>query len=471
MFRPKTRYVALPSPRAGVGEEIDRLKCPKCDASLEPPRLTASLGVCYRCGYHFRLRAPERIAMLVEPGSFHEEDQQITATDALGFKDSQPYAKRIEQSRASTGVNEAVTWGEASLAGHPLVIVCLDFAFMGGSMGAATGEKITNGIERALHSRLPLLVISASGGARMQEGMLSLMQMAKTAAALGRLGAAGVPYVSLLTDPTMGGVTASFASLADAAWEQVEPARHPARPYALDYIHAIFGNFFELHGDRLFGDDHAIIGGPAALDHRTVMVIAQQKGRTTAERAMRNFGMANPEGYRKALRLIRQAERFQFPIVAFVDTSGAFPGAGSEERGIAWAIADNLVALAEARVPIVTLVIGEGGSGGALGIGVGGRLLMMEHSIYSVAMPEACASLLWRDIARKIEAAEAPKLTAADLKRMGLADEIVPEPSGGAHNDYGMAAGAAGGPLRRHLATLEAGGPDSLAGEGYQRDP
>jgi acyl-CoA carboxylase subunit beta len=215
MFRPKTRYVALPSPRAGVGEEIDRLTCPKCDTSLEPARLTAALGVCYRCGYHFRLRAPERIAMLVEPGSFQEEDQQITAKDVLGFKDSQPYSKRIEQSRASTGANEAVTWGEATLAGHRLVIVCLDFAFMGGSMGAATGEKITNGIERALQSHIPLLIISASGGARMQEGMLSLMQLAKTAAALGRLGGAGVPYISLLTDPTMGGATASFASLGD----------------------------------------------------------------------------------------------------------------------------------------------------------------------------------------------------------------------------------------------------------------
>ena len=215
MFRPKTRYVALPSPRAGVGEEIDRLKCPKCDTSLEPARLTAALGVCYRCGYHFRLRAPERIAMLVEPGSFHEEDQQITATDALGFKDSQPYVKRIEQSRASTGVNEAVTWGEATIAGQPLVIVCLDFAFMGGSMGAATGEKITNGMERALHSRLPLLIISASGGARMQEGMLSLMQMAKTAAALSRLAQAHLPFISVLTDPTTGGVSASLALLGD----------------------------------------------------------------------------------------------------------------------------------------------------------------------------------------------------------------------------------------------------------------
>ncbi|TMC39564.1 MAG: acetyl-CoA carboxylase carboxyltransferase subunit alpha [Chloroflexi bacterium] len=256
-------------------------------------------------------------------------------------------------------------------------------------------------------------------------------------------------------------------SVAAATWEQVELARHPERPYALDYIHALFGDFFELHGDRVFGDDHAIIGGPAAFDDRTVMVIAQQKGRTTAERAMRNFGMANPEGYRKALRLIRQAERFQFPIVAFVDTSGAFPGAGSEERGIAWAIADNLVALAEARVPIVTLVIGDGGSGGALG--VGDRLLMMEHSIYSVAMPEACASILWRDIARKIEAAEALKLTAADLKRLGLADEIVPEPPGGAHNDFGIATDAAGAAVRRHLGALEAIGIDRLLEQRYQR--
>src|SRR5256885_13356450 len=215
MFRPKTRYVALPSPRAGVGEEVDRLTCPKCDTSLDPARLPGALGVCYRCGSHFRLRAPERVSMLVEPGSFREEDQAIVAKDVLGFKAAQPYTKRIERSRAATGANEAVIWGEALLAGHRLVIVCLDFAFMGGSMGAATGEKITNGIERSLNKHLPLLIISASGGARMQEGMLALMQLAKTAAALGGVGKAGVPYGSLMTDPTMGGVTASFASLAD----------------------------------------------------------------------------------------------------------------------------------------------------------------------------------------------------------------------------------------------------------------
>jgi acetyl-CoA carboxylase carboxyl transferase subunit alpha len=258
-------------------------------------------------------------------------------------------------------------------------------------------------------------------------------------------------------------------SLKSATWEQVELARHPDRPYALDYIHAIFSSFVELHGDRLYGDDHAIIGGPAALDQRTVMVIAQQKGRTTAERAMRNFGMANPEGYRKALRLVRQAERFHFPIVSFVDTSGAFPGAAAEERGIAWAIAENLVAFSQARVPIITLVIGEGGSGGALGIGVGDRLLMMEHSIYSVTMPESCASILWRDIARKVEAAEALKLTAADLKRLGLSDEIVAEPAGGAQNDYGVAADAAGAAIRKHLQALEGVRIESLLEERYQR--
>jgi acetyl-CoA carboxylase carboxyl transferase subunit alpha len=245
------------------------------------------------------------------------------------------------------------------------------------------------------------------------------------------------------------------AVAADATWAQVELARHPDRPYALDYIHAIFNDFLELHGDRLFGDDHAIVGGPARLDQRTVMLIAQQKGRNTAERAMRNFGMANPEGYRKALRLLHQAEKFRFPVIALVDTPAAFPGAGAEERGIAWAIAENLMAFAKARTPIVTLVLGEGGSGGALGVGVGDRLLMMEHSIYSVAPPETCASILWRDIGRKVEAASALKLTARDLARMGLVDEVVPEPTGGAQNDYGTAADAAGAALRRHLAEVE----------------
>jgi acetyl-CoA carboxylase carboxyl transferase subunit beta len=215
MFRPKPKYVALPAPRSGIGEEVDRLTCPKCETALEPARLKASLRVCYRCGYHFRLRAEERIGLLVDPDSFIEQDREVRAHDQLGFHDSQAYTARLEQARTGTGINEAVVWGEARLGGHSLVVICLDFAFMGGSMGAATGEKITNAIERAISQRLPLLIITASGGARMQEGMLSLMQMAKTAAALGRHGQAGLPCICLLTDPTMGGVTASFASLGD----------------------------------------------------------------------------------------------------------------------------------------------------------------------------------------------------------------------------------------------------------------
>jgi acetyl-CoA carboxylase carboxyl transferase beta subunit len=216
MFRQKPRYVALPqAARATVGEEVDRLSCPKCEIALEPARLEAAHRVCYRCGYHFRLRAGERMEMLLDPNTFQEEGQDVVATDVLGFNDSQPYLARIEKSRAETGLNEAAVWGEGVMGGHRVVTVVLDFAFMGGSMGAATGEKITTAIERAVDRRLPLIIVSASGGARMQEGVLSLMQMAKTSAALGRLAAVRVPFFSLLTDPTMGGVTASFASVAD----------------------------------------------------------------------------------------------------------------------------------------------------------------------------------------------------------------------------------------------------------------
>ncbi len=242
---------------------------------------------------------------------------------------------------------------------------------------------------------------------------------------------------------------------ARATWVQVELARHPERPYMLDYVAAIFDGFAELHGDRLFGDDRAVVGGPARLDGQTVMIIGQQKGRNTSERAMRNFGMAHPEGYRKALRLLRQAEKFKFPVVSFVDTPAAFPGAGAEERGISWAIAQNLMEMAGLATPIVVVVIGEGGSGGALGIGVGDRLLMLTNTIYSVAPPETCASILWRDISHKVEAASALKLTAGDLDQLGLVDEVVAEPPQGAHTAFEQTAGNLGAALRRHLAELE----------------
>jgi acetyl-CoA carboxylase carboxyl transferase subunit alpha len=225
-------------------------------------------------------------------------------------------------------------------------------------------------------------------------------------------------------------------------WERVQLARHPLRPYTKDYLGMITSQFLELHGDRLYGDDKAVIGGLAVIDGRKVVVIGQQKGRDTKENLVRNFGMAHPEGYRKALRLMRLAAKFARPVVTLVDTPGAFPGIGAEERGQAEAIARNLVEMAGLPVPILVIVVGEGGSGGALGIAVGDTVLMMEYAIYSVISPEGCAAILWGDRAKARQAAEALRLTAQDLLQLGVVDGIVPEPTGGAHRDPRGAAGA-----------------------------
>jgi acetyl-CoA carboxylase carboxyl transferase subunit alpha len=218
-------------------------------------------------------------------------------------------------------------------------------------------------------------------------------------------------------------------------WDRVQIARSNQRPRTLDYIHALCEDFVEIHGDRRFGDDQAIVGGIASFHEQTVVVIGHQKGRDTRENMRRNFGMPHPEGYRKALRLFHHAEKFGFPLLCFIDTSGANPNKDSEERGQANAIAENILAMANLRIPIVACVIGEGGSGGALAIGVTDRLIMLENSIYSVASPEACASILWRDSAKAPEAAQAMRITAQDLFELGIADEIIPEPVGGAQED------------------------------------
>jgi acetyl-CoA carboxylase carboxyl transferase subunit alpha len=237
--------------------------------------------------------------------------------------------------------------------------------------------------------------------------------------------------------------------------EQVQAARHPRRPYTLDYVERIFTEWVELHGDRGFRDDEAIVGGWARLNGRSVMVVGHQKGRDMKENLRRNFGMPHPEGYRKALRLMRQAEKFGRPVVTFIDTPGAYPGIGSEERGIGEAIAFNLREMARLRVPVVSAVIGEGMSGGALGIGVTDRILMLEHSIYSVISPEGCAAILWRSADFREEAARALKLTAKDLLELGVCDEVVPEPSGGAHSDWDRAAGYLREALDRTIGQLE----------------
>ena len=254
-----------------------------------------------------------------------------------------------------------------------------------------------------------------------------------------------------------------------SAWQRVQIARHPKRPYTLDFVERMFTGFQELHGDRMFSDDRSMVGGTAMLDGESVMVVGQQKGRDTKENILRNFGMPHPEGYRKAMRLMRMAEKFGIPVVTFVDTPGAFPGIGAEERHVAEAIAVNLREMAVLKVPIVTVILGEGGSGGALGIAVADRVLSFENAYYSVISPEGCAAILWKDRASAPRAAEALKLGSASLLKFGIVDEIVEEPFGGNHNDYDRAAATLKGVITRHLRELRKLTPERLTTGRYER--
>jgi acetyl-CoA carboxylase carboxyl transferase alpha subunit/acetyl-CoA carboxylase carboxyl transferase beta subunit len=533
---------------------VDRwIKCVSCGAFVYYKRLEKNLKVCPECNYHFRLSARERIGFLLDPGSFVEHDHDLATGDPLGFVDSKPYPARILENRRKTGAREAAIYGTGRVGGFPLVVCALDFTFLGGSMGSVVGEKVTRASDLAAATNTPLLVCSASGGARMQEGTIALMQMAKTAAALAVLAERGVPYFSLLADPTYGGVSASFATLGDlilaepkarigfagpqvieqtirqklpdgfqtaeflmekgqidlivpraelpgtvkkllayhaptnrgargaelphptppsgatrdtptgiqgggqpalTAWDSVQLARHPERPNLLEYLELIFDDFTELHGDRTLRDDPAIIGGLAVLSGYPVMVVGQQKGRGTRENIARNFGMPHPEGYRKALRLMQYAGRLGLPLLTFIDTPGAYPGLAAEERNQSEAIARNLFVMSRLPTPIVCTIIGEGGSGGALALGVGDRVLMLEHAIYSVISPEGCATILFKDATSAPRAAESSRLTAHELLRLGVADLVIPEPPGGAHTDPGATAAALKSALLAQLAPL-----------------
>jgi len=523
---------------------VDRwVKCPKCAAFIYVKRLAKNLKVCPECTYHFRVSARERLDFLLDPGSFREKDDDLSPGDPLGFADSKPYPARIAENRHRTGAAEAARYGTGTIGGRAVVICALDFTFLGGSMGSVVGEKVTRAFELGASTKTPVLICSSSGGARMQEGTLSLMQMAKTSAARALLAEAGVPYFSLLTDPTYGGVSASFAMLGDliiaepkarvgfagpqvieqtirqklpdgfqtaeflmekgqidlivpraelpttfkkllvyhakpaparppsaapppappreapgtttrTAWESVQLARHPARPNLLEYVDLLFDDFTELHGDRTFRDDPAIVVGLASLAQRPVMVVGHQKGRGTRDNIKRNFGMPHPEGYRKALRLLEYAGRLSLPLLTFIDTPGAYPGIQAEERNQSEAIARNLMVMSRLPVPIVCTIIGEGGSGGALAIAVGDRILMLENTVYSVISPEGCATILFKDATSAPRAAEASRLTAWELKKLGVADEVVPEPPAGAHTDPPATAANLKETLIRHLDGL-----------------
>ena len=521
----------IAAPSRAVSAEWYR--CPSCQAFVYHKRLKRNLGVCPECNHHFRLRLRERLAQLLDADSFEQLGGELEPLDALSFSDSKPYRERLADAQRKTGMKSGGLYGTGTIDGLPVVVAAIDFGFIGGSMSGDVGEAITRAAEVSLQSGTPLLVISASGGARMQEGCVSLMQMAKTSQAVARLAEEGVLFMSLLTDPTYGGVSASYATLGDVLisepgahigfagpsvieqtihqqlpdgfqtsefliehgmldlveprenlrrtirnllamhaaahdarrddpaaragrlpdtdardpvtdpeqipardpWEVVQLARHIDRPRALDLIGLTLDEFHELRGDRLFAEDRAVIGGIGRLGDLTVVVIGQQKGHTTGEMMEHNFGMPEPEGYRKGMRLMRYAARFGMPLVTIVDTPGAYPGIGAEERGQSVAIAESIMLMSRLPVPIVAVVTGEGGSGGALALATGDRVLMMENAYYSVISPEGCSTILFKDVAAAPRAAKALRITSPELLRLGVMDAVVPEPDGGAQVD------------------------------------
>jgi len=473
--------------------------------------------LCPGCGFHYVIPAYQRIDLLADEGSFIEINRSLASLDPLSFSGEVSYRRRIFDTQKRTGLSEAVVTGVCQIEGTLTVIVVLDFSFLGGSMGCVVGEKVALAFEHALKKKLPLVAVVSSGGARVQEGMLALMQMAKTAAAAQQLHAAGLPFISVLSNPTTGEVYASFANLADiimaepnaligfaplrvveqtegralppdahtaeshlkhglidcivertrlrellailldllssqyrvtlrrrfgpypplvphreSAWQSVQLARHQERPTSLDYIARIASSFIELHGDRYYGDDRAVVCGLADIGGEAVVIVAQERSH--------NSGQAYPEGFRKARRAMRLAAKFRLPLITFIDTPGAYPGLEAEQRGIGNAIAECLATMSDLPTPIISVVIGEGGSEGALALGLADRILMMENAIFSVIPPERAAALLYRDPSRADEVAPALRLTAKDCMELRVVDALVPEPKGGAHVDPDEAA-------------------------------
>ncbi|MCC8137051.1 MAG: acetyl-CoA carboxylase, carboxyltransferase subunit beta [Clostridiales bacterium] len=527
----------------------EKRPCKKCGATFTAQELKDNYYICPKCGYHFRVHAYRRIEMIIDAGTFEEWDAQMEEVNPLDYPE---YGEKLAAVKEKTSLNEAIVTGCGKINGIETVIMVCDCRFLMGSMGYNVGEKVARAFERATERRLPVIAYAASGGARMQEGIVSLMQMTKTSAAVKNHSDAGLLYISVLTDPTTGGVTASFAMLGDIilsepkaligfagprvieqtirqklpegfqraefqqehgfvdrvverrdqkamlglllklhcgeeswqtwseennlhtssdetisetmrrqleSWrdhapksrrapfsgtmrqktlnkiakrhteplEAVHQARKNGRLVAGDYIRTLFQDFIEFHGDRYFGDDAAVIGGLATYCGVPVTVIGQDRGKTMEETVGRNFGMASPEGYRKSLRLMKQAEKFNRPIICFVDTPGAYPGMEAEERGQGEAIARNLYEMSTMKVPILSIIIGQGGSGGALALAVANEVWMLENATYSILSPEGFASIIWKDASRADEAVKLMKVTAQELYELGIIERIICE--------------------------------------------
>ncbi|MCI8834336.1 MAG: acetyl-CoA carboxylase carboxyltransferase subunit beta [Ruminococcus sp.] len=562
-------------------------KCNKCNAVIMTEDVENGGYICPQCQGYFRMPSGKRLESILDAGSFEEWDRGMTVCNPLHFKG---YEEKLCSLREKTGLEEAVVTGKGTIQGHSAVVGVCDGRFLMASMGKVAGEKITRAVERATEEKLPIVLFACSGGARMQEGIVSLMQMAKTSAALKRHSDAGLLYISVLTDPTMGGVTASFAMLGDLilaepgarigfagprvieqtigeklpkgfqraefllehgfvdriverkemktvlgqilqmhrsplqdgkeiqektepfemeemrgiqknqktqktqkiqkkekqkcvgnrredsmeqgagnAWNRVCISRKKDRPAGSDYLTGLFPDFLELHGDRVFEDDAAVIGGLAVFHGKPVTVIAQAKGKSTRENVKRHFGMPSPGGYRKALRLMKQAEKFHRPVLCFVDTPGAFCGLEAEERGQGEAIARNLFELSSLKTPVLSVVIGEGGSGGALAMALADEVWMLENAIYSILSPEGFASILWKDSKRAEEAAEVMKLTAFDLKELGMIEQIIPEPEEFTADTMGEVCKILDLKIDEFLKKQEVLSPGELAERRYER--
>lgn len=502
------------------------IKCESCGRLVYYKDYKDNLYICPRCGRAFIMTPKQRFDLLFDNNDWTRLDLPTVSDDPLNFVDRMSYQDRLAEARSDTGVHDAVVSADGVLGGIPTTVCVLNGDFMMGSMGRAAGDGIIASMEHATAARRPFVMVVASGGARMQENILSLMQMARTTVAVNRLHANGIPYIVLLTDPTYGGVTASFAMLGDIhiaesgarigfagrrvieqnireklpsnfqtaeylyehgmvdmvvprnelhdtlsrvlavltkqprepkainvstpladnkktrgmgetdAYDKVLLARNENRPHFLDYINGIVDDWTYLAGDRLYAEDPAMGSGIGYWRGIPAVIIGQEQGRTIETRQKHRFGMANPDGYRKAQRMMRLAEKFNLPLISLFDTAGAFAGREGEERGQSQAVAMSMSVGLSIKTPYVAVNVGQGGSGGAIAIGTADRVLMMENAIYSVIAPESCASILWKDNKFKAVAAQAMKLTARDMANLNVIDGIIDEPAGGAHTDW-----------------------------------
>ena len=519
-------------------ELIVREECFLCESTLTDSDMYQKYKVCHTCRFHYSMTARERVESLADLGTFKESNRWLTSIDPLSFKTRTSYKKSLFDDQARTGLTEAVITGSCTIDGLSCILIALDFGFMGGSMGSVVGEKISLAFENAAKRKIPVITIITSGGSRIQEGILSLMQMAKTVLASNQLQQKGIPHISVLANPSTGHAYASFANMADIiisepgaivgvnpirsisgddqketesthtseshlshgtldavtdrtklkgvisvlldlfnkeftikrtsngqityptaqpteAWHSVQIARHNSRPTSMDYMARIMDNFVELHGDRVYGDDPSIVCGLGQIGGQTVVVIGQQRDQTLDSTDEGSNARTMPEGFRKAQRALRIAEKFELPVITLVDTPGANLSSEAEERGLGHAIASTLALISSLTVPTISTIIGEGGSSGALALGIADRVIMLENAIYSAVSPEEAAELIYQDEEKAEEVVGSLRLTARDCMEMEIVDQVVPEPSQGAHRDHHEASRLLKRALLQNLADLQ----------------